>query len=704
MTCLLRNRRFLLAGIALLAPLPAAAQTAAPSADPAVSPPPVPTTVATPVGSKRVFTPADFARFAPKTAYDMLVQIPGFTIRGPSQERGLGQASENILINGQRSANKSGGALDDLQKTGAANVERIEIVDAASLGIAGLSGQVANVIVKAGAKSAGQFEWKPDVRAHFTKPNIYRGLLSYAGKTGPVDYTLSLQNQPGRGGFGGLIEIFDANGNIIETRDETFSSEFEWPKLTGKFALDGPGSSLGNLTLVYGPYWGPVHIRDRRDRVDGDDRRRTTRDSLKGYTIDISGDYAFALGPGRLKLIGLRRFDHEPLITTQVTSFDSGAPDQGIRFSRDSRIGETIGRAEYGFKTGKNDWQLSVERAFNSLDQRGTLSELTTGGEFVEVPFPEGTGKVTETRYEAIGTWSRPLSSKLDLQLAAGGETSTLARVDGDLPPRKFFRPKGSLTLGWRPSKGWDASFKLRRRVGQISFYDFLAQPRLSQDREQAGNPDLVPPQSWEGEVEVGRELGAWGKTRLKTYYHRVEDIIDVIPIGLTGEGIGNLPRATRFGLESTSTLQFDEIGWKGAKLDATLGFQKTSVRDPLTGDKRAISGTRDRWAEFGLRHDIPGSQIAWGADANHDHFAKNYFLTEVFRSWEGPWWLSAFVEHKNIKGMTVRATVINLLNARHRFDRTVFNGRRDANPILFIQRNNQLIGPIFQLSVKGNF
>src|SRR5215210_3964858 len=140
MRCLLRSRRVLLAGIALLAPLPAAAQTAAPPADPAVSPPPVPTTVATPAGSKRVFTPADFARFAPKTAYDMLVQVPGFTIRSADQERGLGQASENVLINGQRSANKSGGAIDDLRKIGVANVDRIEIVDAASLGIAGLSG------------------------------------------------------------------------------------------------------------------------------------------------------------------------------------------------------------------------------------------------------------------------------------------------------------------------------------------------------------------------------------------------------------------------------------------------------------------------------------------------------------------------------------------------------------------------------------
>jgi outer membrane receptor for ferrienterochelin and colicins len=677
----------LLGSAALAIASPAAAQPAA----------------SAPAAQQRVFTPADFARFAPKTAYDMIVQLPGFVLRGADQERGLGQASENVLIDGQRVANKSGGAIDELRKVSAGNVERIEIVEAAQLGIAGLSGQVANVILKAGAKASGQFEWRPEVRAHFAKPRLLAGSASYSGKTGPVDYTFAIKNDSGRGAFGGPIRLYDANGVNFENREEILHNESELVTMSGKFKLDGPGSSIGNLTLSYTPYWNPGFREDRRIRLDGDHRGRVTATELDGWYYDINGDYEFALGPGRMKLIGLRHFDHEPVITTQVTRFDSGADDQGIRFVRDSRIAETVGRAEYRFKTGRNDWQLSLERAFNSLDQRGALFELEDG-EFDEVPFPDGSGKVQEVRYEAIGTLSRPLSTKLDLQVAAGGEISTLERVDGDLPARKFFRPKGSLSLAWRPAKGWDASLKLRRRVGQISFYDFLAQPNLSQDRESSGNPDLVPPQSWEVETEIGREAGAWGKTRLKLYAHRIDDIVDIIPIGEDGEAVGNLPRATRFGAESTSTLLFDPIGWKGAKVDVTLGFERTRVSDPLTGDKRAISGTRDRWAEIALRHDIPGSQIAWGSALSHDHFAKNYFLTEVFRSWEGPVWASLFVEHKDMFGLTVRATAGNLLNARHRFDRLVFDGRRERDPVAFIQRNNQLIGPIFSLSVKGNF
>lgn len=694
------RRSVLLAGAAFLSPLAAQAQDTPAVVDPAVAPSPQAATA----GTKRIYTPADFSRFAPRTAYDLIGQVPGFTLRSAEVERGLGQASENVLINGQRIANKSGGAIEELQKINVSNVERVEILDAAGLGIAGLSGQVANVVVKANKKASGQFEWNPDFRAHYSKPNLFNGNISYSGKTGPVDYTLAVKNNGGRGAFGGPILIYDSLGSLIERRDEVYHSESDLTTFSTKLGLDGPGSSVGNLLVSYTPYWAPLYAAYDRTRADGADGRQLTRQRLDGWYYDVNADYEFALGSGRLKLIGVRHWDKEPVSTTQVFTPVNAAPETGIRFDRDSRIAETIGRGEYKWKIGRNDLQVSLERAFNSLDQKGSLFELSSAGDFVEVDLPGLSGKVQETRYEGIATLSRPLSSKLDLQVDGGAEVSELERVDGDLPARKFFRPKGSITLGWRPASGWDASLKLRRRVGQISFYDFLDQPNLQQERENSGNPDLVPPQSWEVEGEVGREMGAWGKTRLKLYAHRIDDIIDVIPIGDASEGVGNLARATRFGMESVSTLQFDPIGWTGAKLDVTFGFEKTSVDDPLTGEKRPISGTRDRWIDLSLRHDIPRSAWAYGSNLSHGHYTSYYRLTEVFESWEGPLWLSAYVEHKDVYGLTVRAIVGNILNARHRLDRRVYDGYRDANPLRYRQRNNQLIGPVFELLVKGNF
>ena len=95
------------------APAPAPA-----SSDPAVVPPPVEKAA----GNKRVYVPADFARFAPRNALDMLNNVPGFSIDGGDTERrGLGQATGNVLINGQRYSGKSTNVLTELQRISAAN-------------------------------------------------------------------------------------------------------------------------------------------------------------------------------------------------------------------------------------------------------------------------------------------------------------------------------------------------------------------------------------------------------------------------------------------------------------------------------------------------------------------------------------------------------------------------------------------------------
>ena len=665
-----------------------------------------PATAIPATSGKRIFTPADFARFAPRNALDMLRQVPGFIIRGAVEERGLGQASENVLLNGARVPSKSGGAIAELQKIPASNVERIEIVDAATLDIAGLTGQVANVITKAGKKASGQFSWRPEFRSHFTQPIYTRGDISYSGKAGPVDYTLGIDSQGSRSGAGGPTRIIDPVDGPFEFRDDIWRSNYDNPKFSGRFVIDGPGSSAGNLNLSYMPYFYTYKENGFRDRPDGIDRFRSVRERMYGFVYEVNGDYSFKIGPGTLKLIGLRKFDHEPINSIAILDFlDDVTPSAGDKYVRDGRMGEWIGRGEYSWKTGKNDWQISAEGAFNTLDVRTRIYDLDAGGEFDEIPFPAGTGRVHEDRFEILGTWGRPLAKNLTMQLVAGGEYSKLSSETeiGSLA-RSFFRPKGSLSLAWTPNPNTDVSLKIRRRVGQLNFYDFLASVNLTNDSENAGNLELVPPQSWEVDLETSRKLGAWGNTSLRLFWRGIDDIVDIVPIGDDGESPGNIDHATRYGLEWKGTWLFDKIGWKGAKLDTILVLQKSKVEDPLTGDTRPISNTLKHQVELDLRHDIPGTDIAWGASLYTDWFSKSYRLTEVGRQWEGPYWLDIFVEHKDVFGLTVRGGVSNILNARSRWERDVYSGFRDANPILFYERRNRLIGPVFSFSVRGNF
>ena len=63
-----------------------------------------------------------------------------------------------------------------------------------------------------------------------------------------------------------------------------------------------------------------------------------------------------------------------------------------------------------------------------------------------------------------------------------------------------------------------------------------------------------------------------------------------------------------------------------------------------------------------------------------------------------------AFIENKNVFGLTVNLQVFNLTNGRGLVKRTIYDGPRNSSPILYIEHRNQLVGPIVQFNVKGAF
>ena len=185
-------------------------------------PPPSESVIAADAGrapaGQQVYAPEFFARFAPKTALDMVEQVPGFKISEASEDRGFGQASQNVLINGRRISGKSNDAFGVLQRIGANNVVRIEIVDGATLQIPGLSGQVANVVANVDALS-GQWEVQPQFR-YTREPSWLNGKASVTGRAGGLQWTLGADAENFHNGASGPERVYDASGAQIDLRDE----------------------------------------------------------------------------------------------------------------------------------------------------------------------------------------------------------------------------------------------------------------------------------------------------------------------------------------------------------------------------------------------------------------------------------------------------------------------------------------------------
>ncbi len=563
----------------------------------------------------RTFTPDYFDRFAPRNALDMVVQIPGFQISGGGGEgRGFGQANENVLVNGARLTAKSDSVVDQLRRIPVDKVVRIELVDGATLDIPGLVGLVANVVATSGGIS-GQFVWRGAVRTTAVDPIWYGGEVSVSGSSGALGYTVALENRSNRFGAEGPIIFRDADGVEIERRDTEFTGAFDVPRISGALSYDFGGGTTANLNAYYArSYFDRVET-ELRSLADGSVIDRQNLRDGGSPEHEISADLTFPLGPGRLKLIGLEAYDADLSSSTIIDTPRDGTLAVGDRFATDGGAGERIGRFEYNWPMWGGDWQLAGEAAFNRLERVSSLFTLDAQGDFIEIDFPEGSGGVTEDRYEAILSYSRQLTSKLALQASAGGEYSKIAQTGFGENSRTFRRPKGSVSLAWQPESGLDLSLALERRVGQLDFGDFLASVSLDQDNENQGNNELVPPQTWEVSLEVAKVLGAWGSTTLMVEKRWIEDYIDLIPLSGGGEANGNIDKARRTEVEWTTTLQLGQIGWQGAQLDLRLEYEAGEVRDPLTGEIRDFSGRSDREAFLGLRHDIPGSDIAWGGE-----------------------------------------------------------------------------------------
>jgi outer membrane receptor for ferrienterochelin and colicins len=622
-------------------------------------------------------------------------------IRSQDSERGLGEATGNVLLNGQRLSSKSDDILTQLGRIPAANVLRIEVRDGATLAIPGLSGPVANVVAKADAMR-GQWKWEPDVRSRFTDPQLLRGEVSVSGAKGRLDYTLGLATFANHSGAGGGTTVFNADGSLREQREEIWTDEYIGPRFTAKLGYKGENGNVGNLNAsAQREIEHYVEDGTRFGRVDLADRERAVRADYTEDNHELGGDWSFGLGGGTLKLIGLARREDSTYDERLVVDFLDATPTAGDRFLRDSLETERIARAEYRWKAA-GDWQVSAEYAFNQLDNTASLFALDGAGEFVP-SFDFGNDIVQEDRYEVMASYGHALGKTLTLQLAAGGEYSVLETLGDAGQRRTFKRPKGQVSLAWTPNERWNINAKLQRRVGQLDFGDFLASVDLNSGSENAGNPDLVPPQTTELELQAARDLGKLGNTSLRVYLQRIDDIVDTVPIGEDGESVGNLEQATRRGFEWKATFNLETFGWRGAKLDLRARHEVSEVTDPLTGQSRPISNNLKDLAVVNLRHDVPDTNWAWGLDTSYQFYSRNYRLTEVGRQWEGPLWGTLFVERKHWHGLTVRAAARNLFGARSFWDRTVYADRRDG-PVAFVEHRDRLIGPIYALTVSGEF
>lgn len=341
--------------------------------------------IATSTSDKTEYKAADFAQFAPRTTLDIVRRIPGFSINsGDSGSRRFGQASGNVLINGQRVSGKSNDAESVLGRISTANVNRIEVLDGTALGIPGMSGQVVNVTTRDAGGVSGTWKWKVRSRENL-RPTWNDFGATVSGQRGTLSWALEAASAPERGASAGPERVTDGAGNVIETRKEDFTHDAEAASIAGSLAWNPAGGSVANLSAKFAAYQPDDKEVSKFFQAGGVVGRRLFQGSEDETNSEIGADYEFGFGPGRLKTIALVRREDSPTVDHVLRGNLDGSDISESIFAQTVEEDEYILRSEYAtVQSVERDWRCLMpicawkSSAESSLSHTGGYSHPTS--------------------------------------------------------------------------------------------------------------------------------------------------------------------------------------------------------------------------------------------------------------------------------------------------------------------------------------
>ena len=682
-------------------------------------------------GSGDVNYPASFFdRYQPATALDMVQRVPGFQLDDGGGLRGFGAAAGNILLNGRRPSTKDDLPSAILTRIPATYVERIELIRGQLRGI-DMRGQsvVANVILREDTPVTTR--WTVTLGENFDQGLSPQLDLTLSNRLGEIQYSVGTIIYVTSNGDPGPEFIYDGDGNLIEERFNEKGhkhSGFEGYDATGFF---NAATWLGETQVQLNTKAAVQHrnmittlTREPVPPFGGEARTDDFVEQRRNHIIELGVDAERFLSTNLIaKGILLYNYTHQYPNDSQRTYDADGRETRYILSDTDADISEAIARVELNW-AGWEDHavQFNLEGALNIFDKQLIQTTDIPGQDSIIEPVPGGNNRIKEERGDFVvkDTWSL---GSLTMDYGVGVEVSTLSST-GDTESSNtftFVKPEALFTYDF--GRRMQTRLGIRKSVAQLDLNDFLSISVLQDNDLTVGNPDLKPQATWVYELSNEWRFGELGVVTLTGFYHSISDVIDLLPVEVEGrpdeffEAIGNIGDGKRWGIRLDNTLALDWIGLSNARIDMQLGWQDSSVTDPVTGEKRVMGSTgyfnphpsinftnETAWTYIiDYRQDFQAQRISWGGRMA-DQAERPQFKTNELDIRDAGIRLGAFIETTRWWGVNIKLAAENILDFSKDRDRTVYTGLRDRSDVDFVERERRTIGTDIILTVTGNF
>jgi Outer membrane protein beta-barrel family len=665
---------------------------------------------------KRRFVLADFARYSPVTALDMVQRIAGFSIEGGNDRRGFGDNAGNVLIDGDRPSTKTDDIFTLLARIPASEIDYIELNESAGgANDARGKAQTLNVVRKKGNKTSGTYEAGLQLGERRGTAPFGKASVSLRGSRTALD--LNAEYAAETFSADGPEAFLDGQRRLVETRlydgiggyskislGAAIKSKRGGTKINANMKVNWNDSTdfrSGNITSNLGAPIG-LEILD-------------SHGPIHDFGYELGGDIEFPIAPNLTsKWIGLWRNDAE----TTITSIDTHRIDRLSTFYQAS----SRNRPEEAIFRMQSDWggikdhaiQFGGEIALNRL--HAVLKQRSASGG-IFAPIPPSDVKVSEVRLEPSLSDVWTLSPNWKIEAGLIYETSRLT-LSGDSRANRhlaFFKPR--LVGTWTASKATTLEFRAEREVAQLDFGDFATSVDVGAGNQvDAGNSDLVPEVVDSLSLLVRHNFLERGSIALKTEYQWVKDTQDLVPITLRDaagnatsrfDGSGNIGNSRRWNFELEITLPFDwltkGLGVSGMEVKYVGHYHGSHVTDPITGLARHRSD-RSLWhQEWHFRHDIGQSGFAWGLTSFARAPSSQYFFDQFRQDYDAQN-LHIFAEYKKFKLGTIQFQIFDATRRLSTRSRLFYQDTRASGDLTRIVERERRFNRRFQISLAGKF
>jgi hypothetical protein len=640
------------------------------------------------------FDAAYFADQRPNTAMDMIGRLPGFSFNDGNSARGFAGTAGNVLIDGQRPTSKSDDLQSILQRIPASDVDHIELIRGGAPGI-DMQGQtvVANVIRKKEAST----QWVLDVSDNFFKDGhtVPSASLNFTEHKGDATFEASATRYAGYDdsvGWG-FHKITDGQtGDVLVWQRAHTTGQGSGGALTGAATIPlWDGTFKANLALQDSPF----HSTANYYGAPGD---RFISDDSVGRNAELGLHWNGKFGTWDDETLFLQRLGFSKDVNASYQTNDDEI------FNSSSTTGESIFR-----ETLRHPWgdaftiETGAEGAYNFLD--GETSFFFNGQ---SITLPDAKAHVDEKRGEVFGQGTWKITPELLLEAGARFEYSIISEQSDADQSRSFFYPKPRAVLTWSPTKDDQVRLRYEKVVGQLDFGNFIATGNLGGNGVQSGNSDLRPDQRIQYEASYEHHFWEKGAITLQLIHEEITDVVDLVPVqapnGTFFDAPGNIGNGqnNQFNLDFVTPL--DKLGLKNGRFHAIMNYQLSSVRDPVTGAHRVISGERPQDVEFSLSQDIESLKSTWKIGYFNGWDEHYYRLEQTQHRSVSPPYIYVFWEYKPTTDWSLHFELDNF--GRFVYDNQYFDydDRRDIGNLALVEDRSIKSQPRIYIEVRKTF